>query len=141
MLFRARWRGWSRNASGRSHCTSASLHARALPPISRRSGASPSTSTASSGIIRNSMLSEPENGMSHTLRSTVLLLGFVPVALSPLRAVAQEYPAREIRSICNFAAGSGADILVRYYSDRLARLAGKPVLVENKVGAQGNRSE
>src|SRR6266699_2991946 len=51
---------------------------------------------------------------------------------------AQEYPAREIRSICNFAAGSGADILVRYYSDRLARLAGKPVLVENKVGAQGN---
>ena len=76
--------------------------------------------------------------MSHTLRCTILLLGFVPVALSPLPAAAQEYPAREIRSICNFAAGSGADILVRYYSDRLARLAGKPVLVENKVGAQGN---
>jgi len=76
--------------------------------------------------------------MNHTLRSMVLLLGFVPVALSPLPALAQEYPAREIRSICNFAAGSGADILVRYYSDRLARLAGKPVLVENKVGAQGN---
>src|SRR5258708_18956898 len=76
--------------------------------------------------------------MSHALRSTVLLLGFVPVALSPLPAAAQEYPAREIRSICNFAAGSGADILVRYYSDRLARLAGKPVFVENKVGAQGN---
>ncbi|HEX6157918.1 MAG TPA: tripartite tricarboxylate transporter substrate-binding protein, partial [Burkholderiales bacterium] len=52
-------------------------------------------------------------------------------------ARAQEYPAREIRSICNFAAGSGADIIVRYYSDRLARLAGKPVVVENKPGAQG----
>src|SRR6266571_2606229 len=138
MLFPARWRGWSRNTPGRSRCTSASLRARALQPISRRSGASPSTSTASSGIIRNSTFSDPENGMSHTLRSTVLLLGFVRVALSPLPAVAQEYPAREIRSICNFAAGSGADILVRYYSDRLARLAGKPVLVENKVGAQGN---
>ena len=50
---------------------------------------------------------------------------------------AQEYPVREIRSICNFAAGSGADIIVRYYSDRLARLAGKPVVVENKPGAQG----
>ena len=34
---------------------------------------------------------------------------------------AQDYPAREIRSICNFTAGSGADIIVRYYSDRLAR--------------------
>src|SRR5260221_75684 len=76
--------------------------------------------------------------MRHTLRNTACLLGFVLVALSPLPAAAQEYPVREIRSICNFAAGSGADILVRYYSDRLARLAGKPVIVENKVGAQGN---
>jgi len=52
-------------------------------------------------------------------------------------AAGQDYPAREIRSICNFAAGSGADIVVRYYSDALAKLAGKPVLVENKPGAQG----
>ena len=49
----------------------------------------------------------------------------------------QEYPAREIRSICNFAPGSGADIIVRYYSEQLAKLAGKPVVVENKPGAQG----
>ena len=53
-------------------------------------------------------------------------------------AAAQEYPVREIRSICNFAAGSGADIIVRYYSDRLSKLAGKPVLVENKPGVQGS---
>ncbi len=50
---------------------------------------------------------------------------------------AQDYPAREIRSICNFAAGSGADIIVRFYSERLSRLAAKPVLVENKPGVQG----
>jgi tripartite-type tricarboxylate transporter receptor subunit TctC len=53
-------------------------------------------------------------------------------------ALAQDYPSREIRSICNFAPGSGADIIVRYYSDQLARLAGKPVVVENKPGAQGS---
>jgi tripartite-type tricarboxylate transporter receptor subunit TctC len=53
-------------------------------------------------------------------------------------AAAQDYPAREIRSICNFSAGSGADIVVRYYSDRLSKLAGKAVVVENKVGVQGN---
>ena len=60
------------------------------------------------------------------------------MVLAASAAGAQEYPAREIRSICNFAAGSGADIIVRYYSDQLSRLAGKPVIVENKPGAQGS---
>lgn len=58
-------------------------------------------------------------------------------ALLALPVQGQDYPAREIRSICNFAPGSGADIIVRYYSDRLAKLAGKAVVVENKPGAQG----
>jgi tripartite-type tricarboxylate transporter receptor subunit TctC len=57
--------------------------------------------------------------------------------VAALPSLAQDYPAREIRSICNFAPGSGADIIVRYYSDRLAKLAGKAVVVENKPGAQG----
>ena len=59
-------------------------------------------------------------------------------ALLALPAAAQDYPAREIRSICNFAPGSGADIIVRYYSDQLAKLAGRPVVVENTPGAQGS---
>ena len=59
------------------------------------------------------------------------------VSLAASQAPAQDYPAREIRSICNFAAGSGADIVVRYYSDALSRLAGRPVVVDNKPGAQG----
>ena len=58
-------------------------------------------------------------------------------ALATPPAAAQDYPAREIRSLCNYAPGSGADIIVRFYSDRLSKLAGKPVIVENKVGAQG----
>jgi tripartite-type tricarboxylate transporter receptor subunit TctC len=64
------------------------------------------------------------------LRTLILFLVALPAA-------AQDYPAREIRSICNFAAGSGADIVVRFYSDRLSRLAGKPVVVDNKPGNQG----
>ena len=62
---------------------------------------------------------------------------FLALALVVSQAYAQDYPAREIRSVCNFAPGSGADIIVRFYSDRLAKLAGKPVVVENKPGAQG----
>jgi tripartite-type tricarboxylate transporter receptor subunit TctC len=50
---------------------------------------------------------------------------------------AQDYPAREIRALCNYAPGSGADLIVRFYSDRLSKLAGRPVLVENRVGANG----
>src|SRR6266850_2707732 len=65
------------------------------------------------------------------------ILGAV-LALMAATAAAQDYPAREIRSICNFSAGSGADIIVRYYSDRLSKLAGRAVVVENKVGVQGN---
>jgi tripartite-type tricarboxylate transporter receptor subunit TctC len=70
------------------------------------------------------------------VRIAALALVLLPAATPP--AAAQDYPAREIHSICNFSAGSGADIVVRYYSDRLSKLAGRAVVVENKVGAQGN---
>ena len=71
------------------------------------------------------------------LRLAAFLTGLAAFVLAPPLA-AQDYPARDIHSICNFSAGSGADILVRYYSDKLAKLAGRPVIVENKVGVQGN---
>jgi tripartite-type tricarboxylate transporter receptor subunit TctC len=58
------------------------------------------------------------------------------ILAAPLVA-AQDYPAREIRALCNYAPGSGADLIVRFYSDRLSKLAGRPVLVENRVGANG----
>src|SRR5216110_2274642 len=67
---------------------------------------------------------------SMVLRTLILFLMALP-------AQAQDYPSREIRSICNFSAGSGADIIVRWYSDRLSKLAGRPVVVENKPGNQG----
>jgi len=53
-------------------------------------------------------------------------------------ADAQDYPVREIQSVVNFGPGSGMDIMIRYYSAKLAELAGKPVVVVNKAGVQGN---
>jgi tripartite-type tricarboxylate transporter receptor subunit TctC len=50
-------------------------------------------------------------------------------------AQAQPYPSRPITSICGFSAGTGADVLTRYFTEKLRVLAGQPVLVENKVGA------
>lgn len=67
-----------------------------------------------------------------------LFLASLSLAVGAVPARAQDYPSRDIRAICNFAAGSGADILVRYFSDRLAKLTGRAVVVENRPGAQGN---
>ena len=59
--------------------------------------------------------------MRHTF-GRALRIALIPAvfALASQPVSAQDYPAREIRSICNFAAGSGADILVRYSGPKLA---------------------
>jgi len=51
---------------------------------------------------------------------------------------AQEYPSQDIRLIVGFPAGSGADVFVRYFAEKLRPLAGRTVIVENKVGAASN---
>ncbi len=56
----------------------------------------------------------------------------------PSAAHAQEYPSQDIHVICAFPPGSGADILVRYFGEKLRHVANRTVIVENKVGAQGN---
>src|SRR3954451_23883511 len=62
--------------------------------------------------------------------------GIVAAALfaAGLSAQAQTYPNREIRVIVGLPAGSGGDVVARYYADKLSQLAGKPVIVENKPG-------
>ena len=59
-------------------------------------------------------------------------------ALMPLSVAAQHYPSQDIHVICAFPAGSGADVLVRYFAVKLQEKAGKTVIVENKTGAAGN---
>jgi tripartite-type tricarboxylate transporter receptor subunit TctC len=53
-------------------------------------------------------------------------------------AFAQQYPSQEIHVICAFPAGSGADVLVRYFAEKLREKSGATVIVENKPGAAGN---
>jgi tripartite-type tricarboxylate transporter receptor subunit TctC len=59
-------------------------------------------------------------------------------AIAPGNAQAQTYPSQDIRLICAFPAGSGADVLVRYFAEKLRPLTGRTVIVENRAGAQGN---
>jgi tripartite-type tricarboxylate transporter receptor subunit TctC len=57
---------------------------------------------------------------------------------TPTDARAQSYPSQDIRLICAFPPGSGADVLVRYFGEKLRPIAGRTVIVENKSGAGGN---
>jgi tripartite-type tricarboxylate transporter receptor subunit TctC len=69
----------------------------------------------------------------------IALLGaFAATALFTAPVLAQQdYPNREIHTVCGYVAGSGADVIVRYFSTKISELAGKPVIVENKPGALG----
>jgi len=53
-------------------------------------------------------------------------------------ARAQSYPSQDIRFICAFPAGSGADVIVRYFAEKVRQVANRTIIVENKVGAAGN---
>jgi tripartite-type tricarboxylate transporter receptor subunit TctC len=70
-----------------------------------------------------------------------LIQGAGTLALLPAlgeAAFAQDYPSQDIRMIVGFPAGSGADIFVRYFAEKLRPLAGRTIIVENKVGANSN---
>jgi tripartite-type tricarboxylate transporter receptor subunit TctC len=54
------------------------------------------------------------------------------------RARAQSYPAHPITLIVPFAAGAAADVIGRIMSERMTRLLGQPVIVENVSGAEGS---
>ncbi len=63
------------------------------------------------------------------------VIGIVAALVSNcIASQAQTYPAREIRVVVGLPAGSGGDIVARFYADKLSGLAGKPVIVENRPG-------
>jgi tripartite-type tricarboxylate transporter receptor subunit TctC len=66
---------------------------------------------------------------------TFKIAGIVAALLAgSISAQAQTYPTREIRVVVGLPAGSGGDVVARYYADKLSQLAGKPVIVENRPG-------
>jgi tripartite-type tricarboxylate transporter receptor subunit TctC len=72
--------------------------------------------------------------MSGLLRRFALVaLALVAFNLSGARA--QDYPSRPISLIVPLAAGSGMDVIARMYGEKLAQSLGKPVVVENRPGA------
>ena len=52
-------------------------------------------------------------------------------------AQAQEFPTKPVRIITPFPVGSGPEGVTRLVADKLSRMWGKPVVVENKPGGNG----
>ena len=66
----------------------------------------------------------------------VIALG---IAVGAVAARAQDlYPARPIKIMCGFPAGSLLDVITRIYAGRLEKALGQAVVVENRVGVAGN---
>jgi len=53
-------------------------------------------------------------------------------------AAAQDYPSRPITAIVPFAGGSASDVVSRIMFDRMSKLMGQPIIIENRPGAGGN---
>jgi len=62
------------------------------------------------------------------------------VLTAPCASQAQQksYPETTVRVVIGYAAGGGADILARYYSQKLQEISGTPFVVINRPGAAGN---
>lgn len=53
-------------------------------------------------------------------------------------AVGQPYPVKAVRIIVPFPAGTGADIVARHFTPKLAQILGQQFIVDNRAGAAGN---
>jgi tripartite-type tricarboxylate transporter receptor subunit TctC len=61
----------------------------------------------------------------------------VLLSVLPLASLAQSWPQRPVKFILSLGPGSGADLGARLYADRLTRMWGQPVVVENRPGGDG----
>ena len=67
--------------------------------------------------------------------SAIALIGAISF---PATALAQSYPYKPVRALVPFGAGGQSDVVARVVAQKLSERWNQPVLVENRVGANGN---
>ena len=72
------------------------------------------------------------------MRTSAGALAASLIALLPLAAAAQTYPAKPIRMVVPFPPGGATDLLGRIVGQKLSERVGQPVVVENRTGGGGN---
>jgi len=69
--------------------------------------------------------------MNCTRAAAAALLSFCAATC----AVAQDYPSRPITLVVGFPPGGGADTVARIVTDKMGKLLGQPVVIDNRPGA------
>jgi tripartite-type tricarboxylate transporter receptor subunit TctC len=73
--------------------------------------------------------------MTFSRRSLLQGAAAAPFAAT-LPAFAQDtWPTHEIHVVCGYAPGTGADLVVRFFAEKLREFTKQPMIVENKPGA------
>jgi tripartite-type tricarboxylate transporter receptor subunit TctC len=67
----------------------------------------------------------------------VLLIAVLLAALAPTFAKAQDFPTRPVRIVVAFPPGGPTDFVGRLVADKMSRLLGQRVYIDNKPGANG----
>src|SRR5215218_9253369 len=70
------------------------------------------------------------------LRSIAVLAACVTTVMAPMPARA-DWPERQVKLIVTFPPGSANDAAARIFADALGKKWGKPVVVEDRPGAEG----
>ncbi|HYV63988.1 MAG TPA: tripartite tricarboxylate transporter substrate-binding protein, partial [Bryobacteraceae bacterium] len=71
---------------------------------------------------------------------TIFWRGFVALSavLSAIAPAHAQYPARAVRLIVPFPAGSGNDTVARFVQPQLSAALGQQLVIDNRAGAAGN---
>jgi tripartite-type tricarboxylate transporter receptor subunit TctC len=72
-----------------------------------------------------------------SLPLTALVLAATTALCLPAAAQSGSFPAKPVTIVTAFAAGSGPDAVLRLVSEKLSKLWGQPVLINNKPGGGG----
>jgi tripartite-type tricarboxylate transporter receptor subunit TctC len=77
--------------------------------------------------------------MNAIQRRTLAILGLtLAAAITPLAsAAAEDFPSRPVHLIVPYAGGGSGDLLARLLGDKLSKMWGQQVVVEDKPGAGG----
>lgn len=60
------------------------------------------------------------------------------LAALPLAATAQDYPTKPITLVTAFTPGGPSDLLARIVGEKVGQILGQPVVVEGRIGGDGN---
>lgn len=66
-----------------------------------------------------------------------ILVALSCIAVCPVSSQAQVYPSKPISIVVAFPAGGAADVIGRAVAQRLTEVWGRPVVIENRAGANG----